>query len=443
MIAEVQYRVRGTTARAIATSVENGVRSGDLTPGTRLAPVRTLAAELAVSPATAAAAYRELRRRGLVAGEGRRGTRITARPPIIHRRAGPVPASMRDLAAGGPDARLLPKLRPLAAQSRSVASGYEAGGNEPALLAAAAQDFAAHGVPSNHLAVVGGALDGIERVLAAHLLPGDRVVVEDPGFPPLLDLLRALGLEARPVPIDDDGPDSEALEAALAAGASGVVLTPRAQNPTGAALSAARAAAVRRAMRPHPDLLTIEDDHAGPVAGAGYHTTWERGRQRWAVVRSVSKSLGPDLRLAVMAGDPVTVDRVAGRQSLGTGWVSHILQRLVADLWADGEAVATVQRAAAAYAERRGALLTALSRRGLQGHGRSGLNVWIPVPEEAAAVRSLAEAGFAVEAGERYRLASPPAIRVTVSTLRLNEADLVAEAIAGAVSAGPLRRVRS
>jgi hypothetical protein len=54
---------------------------------------------------------------------------------------------------------------------------------------------------------------------------------------------------------------------------------------------------------------------------------------------------------------------------------------------------------------------------GIAAHGRTGLNVWIPVREEARTVRGLADRGWAVAAGERFRIATPPAIRVTTAAL--------------------------
>jgi DNA-binding transcriptional MocR family regulator len=181
-------------------------------------------------------------------------------------------------------------------------------------------------------------------------------------------------------------------------------------------------------------VLLVEDDHAGPVAGVPALTLAHDARPRWAVVRSVSKSLGPDLRLALLAGDALTVARVEGRQSLGCGWVSHVLQAAVAALWSDPRVARRLERAERAYTGRRRALLAALARRGITAHGRSGLNVWVPVPEESAAVTALAAAGWAVRAGERYRLRSPPAVRVTIATLEPRDAERFAADLARALA---------
>jgi DNA-binding transcriptional MocR family regulator len=425
--------IRGTTAAEIAGSIEAAIREGRLPPGARLAPVRALAAELRVSPATVNAAYRSLRGRGLLAAAGRRGTSVRARPPLRIALVPPIPAGARDLASGNPDPALLAPLGRLLARVDPTPRLYGEPHELPALRAAAEAAFAADGIPGAHLAVTSGSLDAIERVLEAHLRPGDRIAVEDPGFSNVLDLVAALGLEAVPVALDDRGVRPGALEDVLAGSVAALLVTPRAQNPTGAAFDAGRARDLRRVLRRHPDVLLIEDDHAGAVAGAPAHTLWERGRARWAVVRSTSKTHGPDLRVALLAGDRETVARVAGRQRIGFRWVSHLLQDLAAGLESDPASRRRLALATRTYAARRDALLAALAREGIEAHGRSGLNVWVPVPEEAGAVQALLAAGFAVAAGERFRIDSPPAVRITIARLAPADAPRLAAAVARAL----------
>ncbi len=426
----IQYGISGRSASEVAARVERAVMEGRLAPGALLPPVRALAAVLHLSAATVAAAYRALRVRGLLAGDGRRGTRVVLRPPLVVRPAPVVPAGARDLAEGNPDPALLPDLRPALRRLPARSGLYGAPDPLPSLRRLAARQLAADGIPAESLAIVGGAMDGIERVLQAHLRPGDRVAVEDPGYTGVLDLLGALGLVPVPVPLDDFGVRPRALAAALDAGVRAAVLTPRAQNPTGAAFDAERARALRAVLDAAPDVLLVEDDHAGPVAGMPVHTLVHPRKPRWAVVRSVCKSLGPDLRLAVLAGDPTTVARVEGRRSLGTGWVSHLLQGLVATLWSDPATERRLRDAAQTYSRRRRALVEALARHGVAAHGRSGLNVWVPVREEAATLAAMAAAGWALRAGEPYRIQSPPAVRITVSMLAPEDAARVAGALA-------------
>ena len=412
--------------------MERAILQGRLAPGGLLPPVRTLAEELGLSAATVAAAYRTLRVRGLVAGDGRRGTRVVLRPPLPVRQTPLIAPGTRDLAEGNPDPAWLPDLRSALRHLPVRAGLYGDPDPLPALRRQAARHLEQDGIPATSLAIVGGAMDGIERVLQAHLRPGDRIAVEDPGYTGVLDLVGALGLVPEPVAVDESGALPEALEAALDAGARAAVLTPRAQNPTGAAFDAARARALRPVLDAHPDVLLIEDDHAGPVAGTAAFTLSHPRKPRWAVVRSVSKSLGPDLRVAVLAGDATTVGRVEGRQALGAGWVSHLLQATVAALWADGATERRLRDAAQAYATRRRALIEALAGHGVAAEGRSGFNVWVPVREEASTIAAMAAAGWAVRAGEPYRIQSPPAVRITVSTLAPEEAPRVAAALAAA-----------
>jgi DNA-binding transcriptional MocR family regulator len=425
----IQTYISGSSAVNIAASTEEAVARGKIAAGALLPPVRALASHLEVSPATVAAAYRLLQERGIVFSDGRRGTRVNPAPPLSVPVAAALPAGVRDLSAGNPDLRLLPRLPRLALEQRL----YDEELNDRELVALAREQFESDGIDSRHVAVVSGALDGVERVLREYLHRGDRVIVEDPAFTGVLDLLASNALVALPVAIDDEGFVPGQLESAIRS-CSAIVVTPRAQNPSGAALTERRARALRRIIAKHPDVLVIEDDHAGAVAGAGYVSLIGRATERWAVVRSVSKSLGPDLRVALLASDDRTHARVEGRQSLGIRWVSHILQRVVVALWRDR----APERAGRIYGERRETLLRALAAHGIEAHGASGLNVWIPVAEETATVQALLQRGWAVKAGERYRIASPPAIRVTIASLEPRDAARFADDLAAVVR--PARR---
>jgi DNA-binding transcriptional MocR family regulator len=273
----------------------------------------------------------------------------------------------------------------------------------------------------------------MERVLEANLRPGDRVAIEDPSFTRVIDLMGAMGFAPQPIAMDQFGMLPGALSRALDTGTDAVIITPRAQNPTGAALDADRSKELRTVLDSRPDVLVIEDDHAGPVAGPSEDSgafTLCADRLRWSTIRSVSKFLGPDLRLAILSGDPVTVARVDGRQRIGTGWVSHILQQIVAHLWSDPKSPPLFARAKAAYSSRRDSLVDELMKRAIPAVGRSGLNVWIEVAEEAETMRALMQAGWAVAPGERYRIETHPALRVTSAALREGEAAAFADDLA-------------
>ncbi|MFG3016581.1 aminotransferase class I/II-fold pyridoxal phosphate-dependent enzyme [Streptomyces cinerochromogenes] len=437
-----EYRITGRGAAEIAADVERAVGAGELQPGQLLPSMRELADQLGVNPNTVAAAYRTLRERGVIETAGRRGSRVRPKPATTGREQlrVEVPPGGRDLSTGNPDPVLLPRLAPaLAAAAERSDDRPVLYGDDPVdagLARVARAELDADGVPAGPLTVTSGSLDAVERLLAAHLRPGDTVAVEDPGWGSLLDLVPALGLHTAPVGVDDDGPRPDELRRALESGARAVIVTDRAQNPTGASLTATRARALRAVLRDHPETLLVEDDHGHGIVDLPLHPLAGTTRH-WAFARSAAKAYGPDLRLAVLTGDPVTVDRVRGRQRLGPGWVSLLLQRTVAHLWTHG----AVDRAAVAesYRARRAGLVDALAERGVVAHGRSGMNVWVPVPDETAAVARLVQAGWAVAPGARFRLASPQGVRVTVSPLTEEDIAPLADAVAAAVRPSPAR----
>lgn len=436
----IQYSYAGRTAKEISESLESGIRAGALAPGALLPSVRALAGDLDVAPGTVATAYKLLRDRGLLEARGRSGTRVSPRPPLTARSSSPpVEAHVTDLANGQPDPGLLPTLSQLPRVTRGGPAAAPAEFVVPELLALGRDRFAADGVPIEAMTVASGGLDAIHRVLSAQLRPGDSVAVEDPGWPNVLDLIAALGLRAHPVALDSQGPLPQPLCVALRAGARAVIVTNRAQNPTGVAMTAQRARELRSVLTTHPQTLLIEDDHAAELAGVPL-AALAGATTAWAFIRSTSKPYGPDLRLALIAGDEATIARVEGRMRVGSGWVSTLLQRLVVELWTNAAAASAVANAADTYDSRRQQLLAQLDQRGITATGDTGLNVWVPVTDETATVTRLLQTRWAVAPGARFRQASAPGVRITVSGLTTATIPRLADDLAAALTVTPIRQ---
>ncbi len=418
------------TATSIRIAIEAEIASGALAAGDRLSSVRDRATALGVSPNTVAAAYKQLRDRGVVVGRGRQGTVVAPERRPTTGQVHTLPDGVIDAMRGSPDPELLPGLGSAFASALggpSVRYGDEL--LDPGFERATRSMFEADGIEASALAATSGAMDAIERILDANdLRPGDRVGVEDPGHVPVHQLVRSRALTPVPIAVDEFGPTPVGLRAALRDGLSALIVTPRAHNPTGAAFDAARADELSGLLAAHPAVLVVHDDHAGPVSGIDPILLAPPG-DRFAVVRSFGKSLGPDLRVAAVAADTSTIDRVAVSVSNGPGWVSHLLQRAVAHLLTDPRSIGQVGEAAATYAERRRRMIDALNERGVRSSGRSGLNVWIPTSDEQAAVDAARAAGFAIRAADSYRIAAPPAVRVTTGSLSDDEIDALAAAL--------------
>ncbi len=410
------------SARRIAAVIGRMITAGELPVGTRLPTVRELSARLGVSPTTVSEAWRSLADVGAIEARGRNGTfvRLPTGPgaPRRYRRVTEGPGHFRlDLSSGTPDPALLPDLGPVVSRvgKQSLTSSYL---DHPVLPALEEELVRSWPFEPEAITVVDGAMDALDRIAQLVLRLGDRVVVEHPGFPPLLDLLEQLACVVIPVDVDDDGPSVTGLRDALGHGAvRAVFLQPRAQNPAGARLAPRRAKALADALA-NTATIVVEDDHANDISWSPLVSLGADLPDRTVHVRSYSKSHGPDLRLAAIGGAGDVVTAVANRRLLGPGWSSRILQALLLELLQDPATPEVMAAARAAYAHRRHVVCSVLADAGVAVAGTDGINLWMRVADERSAAVALATRGIGVAPGEPF-LVRPDDdhLRVTVGLI--------------------------
>lgn len=432
--------IEGGTAADIAESVRTLQERGALRAGDALPSVRALAERLGVNRNTVVAAYRQLTQAGVVVTRGRGGTIVAGLSPVAQEGFA-ADSVLRDIGTGNPDPDRIPDpSRALAAMGgRPVLYGEPVMDRDLEQWATTWMRDALDPALDLRLTVTNGASDAIERLLAQALTRDDAVALEDPCFLASLNTVRLGGYRPLPVPVDAEGMTVEGLRAALDAGARAVVCTPRAQNPTGASLSARRAADLRAVLADHPYVLVIEDDHFSLLSISDHRSLIGPAHRRWALIRSVSKFLGPDMCLAVTASDPETAERLAMRLSPGTTWVSHLLQRLVHALVTDPAVTAEIAGASAHYAERNAAFAALLSDRGIPATPGDGLSLWVGLPVAARAVaEQLMRRGWLARVGDEFVLSDDGAarhLRLTVHDLSDADAERLASDLAAAVTA--------
>ncbi len=429
------------TPRAIAAAIARLITSGELAPDDRLPTVREIALGLGVSPATVSAAWQALARAGLIVSRGRSGTFVRSAPrnwlPRRYRGLDATGEAALDLSRGTPDPELLPPLGPALARLSLAAAtpSYQQKPDIPELHDLLRATWVA---PVESLTVTNGALDAIDRCLGVLVRYGDRVVVENPGFPPIADLLEAYGAEPVGVELDREGVRPDALSRALRSSPAVVVLQPRAHNPTGVSMSPERAAelaALLARTRGAEDTVVIEDDHSGLISTAPDVSLAVHIPERVLHVRSFSKSHGPDLRIAALGGPRPLVDRVVARRLLGPGWTSRMMQSLLFELLTETGARDRVADARRVYHARQHAMAAALAGHGLDAAAGDGVNAWLPVADERAALVHLATAGIRVAPGAPFLTSGAGQfVRVTVGLVR-EDADTIAAALADAARA--------
>jgi DNA-binding transcriptional MocR family regulator len=424
----IEAGLDGRSAKGIAAAIGRLVSSGELSTGTRLPTVRQLSRSLGVSPTTVSEAWQTLAAVGAIDPRGRQGT-FVAKPvgigsPRRYRRVTEGPGHFDlDLSTGTPDPALLPDVAPIVAKvsRQSLTSSYL---DEPVLPPLAEALTASWPFAPEALTVVDGAMDALDRVAQVTIRLGQRVIVEHPTFPPLLDLLDRLGAEVIGVDIDDEGFHVDGFRAALQRRPRAVFLQPRAHNPAGIALTATRASALAELLA-GTEAIVIEDDHSGDIAFEPLVSLGSFLPSRTVHIRSFSKSHGPDLRLAAVGGAGDVITAVANRRLLGPGWSSRILQALLLEMLDDPATVESVAHARREYQRRRCQITGLLAGRGVASTGRDGINVWMQVADERSALLMLAAQSIGAAPGEPFMVhGDTDRLRITISPLGGADVDI-------------------
>lgn len=425
-----QSEMQIATAQELADDIRKKIEEGRLKPGDRLEPIRSLAETVGLNRNTVAAAYKKLQHLGLVEPSGR-NMRVSLRPIINDeeylRRTYP---GVVDLSFNNPDPALLPDATKVL---------HEMSIESPSLYGDPAdnQQLCKHFLnlnktleyPDGEMIISSGNTDVMERLLRLYLSFGDKVAIEDPCYMKLLHLVRANGLTPLPLSMDSEGIIPQSLKDMLEAGAKAVFVTPRAQNPTGVCITVDRARELREVLDQFPDVLVVEDEHAGPLIRSKANSLIDPKRNHWAILHSAAKYLGPDLRVGGTIASPRTIGRLRSQRALGGQAISHIMQTLTCKLFELAELKSLFISTATTYARRRIAFEKALTDHNVPYWPGTGLNVWIPAPRAERLAGRLFREGWEVRTGSEFCLQSENGLRVTISQLEETTCHSLAKAI--------------
>lgn len=424
------------SAKGLADCVATLVTSGELPAGAKLPTVRELALQLNLSPATISHAWKTLVSHGILETRRRGGTFIadTSLTQSARLFRGVVDADIQlDMSSGYPDPTLLPNLRMFLTQ---LASGdpYTGYPDEPVdpRLKDVLDSTSPYALPA--LSIGTDVLTALLEVLSLIARFGDKVIVGEAEFAPYLENIQRLGLTPVPVPMDDDGPVLGAVEERIAEGAKIMLLQPRVHNPTGLVTSSARLEAIAQRCAA-AEMWIVESDHFGNLASSPPISAGTTAPDRTIYLRSFAKDVHPDVRVTAIGASKHIIDRLENRR-VGGGWISRVNQDLLRVMLISPEVAAAVKEAKTEYDRRRSNFVSVLNAAGVATTSRDGLNVWVPVVSESAALISLASRGIGASPGSAFHLTKPlkEHLRVSISPLR-GDVTEVASLVANAAKA--------
>ncbi|MDX6221572.1 MAG: hypothetical protein QOD91_626 [Frankiales bacterium] len=407
----------GDANQAVATGIRSLILDGRLVVGARVASERDLSLSLGVSRSTVSAAYRRLRDEGYLVSDHGGGTRT----------ASPVVSTTRPDDAAGPTEELIDlTIAAMQAPSSMPELVVAAAAELPALMAghglhplglprlreAIAARFTAAGLRTHRdqILVTQGALHGWDLLLRALTSPGDRVLIESPSYPAVVDAASAHRVRIAPIGVSAAGWDLSAVRPARGAAAAVLAhITPDHQNPTGYNPPAAARRELLAALPPTTLVIADEtfrdltlDDVARPPRPLGHYGASDRV----ITVGSLSKSVWAGLRIGWLRASPDLVRRIAtGRTSQDLA--TPVLEQLVAEQVLARMDVLLAERRVL-LRHRRAGLLEALAQHAPHwrpSHPAGGLVTWVDLGAGASSTR-LAQAarqhGVRVTPGTRF-----------------------------------------
>jgi DNA-binding transcriptional MocR family regulator len=426
-----------TRVAAISDHLRSRILAGQSSPGERLPSVRALARSHHVSPFTAARVYELLVAEGLI--EARRGSGYyvardaeacgASSPPGPEPLVDSIWALRRDydsrsLQVDAGCGWLPPEwlfgegvrtaLTQVARRPAVYAGRYGSAYGLRALRHHLARQLTLRQVecPEDQIVLTQGASQALELAIRSFTRPGDAVLVEDPGYPYVLAMLRACGAHPVGVPRRDHGPDVDALDSVARKSRARLFITNTTyQNPTGSTTSLQVAHAVLRVAERH-DLTIIEDDIFGelPPEPATPLAALDR-LERVIYIGSFSKTIAPSLRVGYLAARGDSIERIAMQKNMTSLSSSELMEHVVLAILTSGRYRTHLERLRSHLRAARARLIRRFRDAGIEvsPHG-GGMFVWAELPGgDAAVIRRRARSqGILLAPGEIFRPEGQP-----------------------------------
>jgi 2-aminoadipate transaminase len=358
----------------------------------------------------------------------------------------PMAADTISFARGAPSADILPREAVKAAAATALAEDWEkalsygTGIGHPGLCQWVAERHG--GLDAGQVMIANGSLEAGWMVFEHLLGRGDRVVVEQPTYDRTLLMLQRLGVELVPVPLEADGLDVEALEAALAEGPIALAhVIPNFHNPAGCTLSAAKRIRLVELAAEH-DFLIFEDDpyRELPFEGEALESMLSiDSADRVIHASSFSKTVSPGVRVGYLAGPAAEIAKLAKRANETYISPNMLAEAVVLELCRSGGLDSNIEFVKGALRDRRDTLVRALGEQIPEAEfvvPGGGYFLWLDLAEGTDTPALLAEAkgegvafvagpDFMIDGGEnslRLSFASVPPERIPEGVARIARA---------------------